>query len=169
MQPDASGKELALMVAIARNGAIGLKGDLPWSGDWPEDRAWFEETTRGHVLIMGKRTFMEAGAPFGLPSIVVSTTLSLPTPPPLGVTVVPTLDEALARAWALDPMPFVIGGVRIFEEAMPRVTRLYLTEIPESPEADVFFHLERQGFTVVEERTTPSGLRFITLQRSLLG
>jgi dihydrofolate reductase len=56
--------ELALMVALARNGAIGLKGDLPRSRH-PEDRAWFKEATRGHVLVMGKRTFQEAGAPFG--------------------------------------------------------------------------------------------------------
>jgi dihydrofolate reductase len=158
--------ELALMVAIARNGAIGLKGDLPWSGAYPEDRAWFKEATRGHVLVMGKRTFQEAGAPFGLPSIVVSTTLALPTPPPADVTVVPTLDAALQRAWAFDPMPFVIGGVRIFEEAMPRVTRMYLTEIPESPVADVFFHPDRRGFAVLEEKTTASGLRFVTLGRA---
>jgi dihydrofolate reductase len=158
--------ELALMVAIARNGAIGLKGDLPWSRAYPEDRAWFKEATRGHVLVMGKRTFQEAGAPFGLPSIVVSTSLLLPTPPPADVTVVPTLDAALERAWSLDPMPFVIGGVRIFEEAMPRVTRMYLTEIPESPVADVFFHPDRRGFAVLEEKTTASGLRFVTLGRA---
>ena len=158
--------ELALMVAIARNGAIGLKGDLPWTRAYPEDRAWFEETTRGHVLVMGKRTFEEAGAPFGLPSLVVSTSLALPSPPPANVTVVPTLEAALQRAWALDPMPFVIGGVRIFEEALPQVTRVYLTEIPESPVADAFFHLDRRGFAVVEERVMASGVRFVTLERA---
>jgi dihydrofolate reductase len=63
-------------------------------------------------------------------------------------------------------MPFVIGGVRIFEEAMPRVTRMYLTEIPESPVADVFFHPDRRGFAVLEEKTTASGLRFVTLGRA---
>lgn len=158
--------ELALMVAIARNGAIGLKGDLPWSRAYPEDRAWFRELTRGHLLVMGKRTFQVAGAPFGLPSIVVSTTLSLPSPPPSDVSVVPTLDTALQRAWALDPMPFVIGGVRIFEEAMPKVTRMYLTEIPESPVADAFFHPDLRGFAVLEEKSTASGLRFVTLGRA---
>ena len=165
----AAGRQLALMVAIARNGAIGLKGDLPWSGDYPEDRAWFEAMTRGHVLVMGKRTYLEAGAPFGLPSIVVSTTLALPLPPGNEVTVVPTLDAALALAWVRDPLPFVIGGMRIFEEALPQVTRIYLTEIPESPAADVHFHLDRRGFTVVEERVMASGLRFLTLERSLVG
>jgi dihydrofolate reductase len=156
---------LALMVAVARNGAIGRKGDLPWAHAYPEDRAWFEETTRGHVLVMGKRTYQEAGPPFGRPSIVVSTSLALPPPLPGQVWVEPTLDAALARAWAMDPLPFVIGGVRIFEEAMPQVTRIYLTEIPESPEADVFFHLPREGFAVVDERVFASGMKFLTLDR----
>lgn len=154
---------LALMVAIARNGAIGLEGDLPWS--YPEDREWFEEMTRGHVLIMGKHTYEEAGPPFGLPSFVVSRTLALPTPPPENVFVVPTLEEALRRAWAMDTLPFVIGGVGIFKAAMPQVTRIYLTEIPESPKADVFFELDRTGFKVVEQKTFPSGLKFVTLER----
>jgi dihydrofolate reductase len=157
------GNQLALMVAVGRNGAIGRKGDLPWN--YPEDRAWFEEMTRGHVVIMGKHTFEEAGPPFGLPSFVVSTSLKLPSPPPENVFVVATLQEALERAWAMDTLPFVIGGVRIFEEAMPQVTRIYLTEIPESPEADVFFHLDRTGFKVVEEKGFPSGLKFVTLER----
>lgn len=156
-------KELALMVAIARNGAIGLEGDLPWS--YPEDRAWFEETTRGHVMIMGRRTFEEAGAPFGRTSIVVSKTLELPNPPPPNVFVVPSLDAAIERAWALDPMPFVIGGVGLFTEALPRVTRMYLTDIPLEPHADTFLKLDRTGFEVVAEKSFPNGLKFETLQR----
>ncbi|MDP2270578.1 MAG: dihydrofolate reductase [Archangium sp.] len=156
--------QLALMVAIARNAAIGKQGDLPW--EYPEDRAWFEEMTRGHVVIMGRRTYEEAGPPFGLTSFVVSTTLALPTPAPARVFVVPTLDEALERAWAIDPLPFVIGGVGIFEAALPQVTRIYLTEIPESPEADVFFHLDRTGFKITAERSFPNGLRFLTLDRT---
>jgi dihydrofolate reductase len=155
--------ELALMVAIARNGAIGKGGDLPWS--YPEDRAHFEQTTRGHVMIMGRRTFEEAGAPFGLPSIVVSRTLTLPTPPPPNVFRADDLDAALTLAWTMDPLPFVIGGVRLFEAAMPRVTRIYLSEIPESPEADTYFHLDRTGFVVTERKTFPDGLAFLTLER----
>ena len=156
--------QLALMVAIARNGAIGNKGDLPW--EYPEDRAWFEAMTRGHVVVMGRRTYEEAGPPFGLTSFVVSSTLVLPAPAPQNVFIVSTLDDALKRAWAIDPLPFVIGGVGLFKAALPQVTRIYLTEIPESPEADVFFHLDRTGFVVTEQRDFPSGLRFVTLERS---
>ena len=49
------------------------------------------------------------------------------------------------------------------------MTRIYLTEIPESPTADVYFHLDPRGFTVVDEKVTAAGLRFTILERSLLG
>lgn len=159
---DRAVKKLALMVAIGRNGAIGRAGGLPW--DHPEDRAHFEEQTRGHVVVMGKRTFDEGGPPFGLRSVVVSSSLALPTAP--GVFRVATVEEGLALAWSMDEMPFVIGGVGIFQAALPRVTRVLLTEIPEAPEADTFLHLDLTGFTVVDERVSTGGLRFLTLERA---
>jgi dihydrofolate reductase len=156
--------ELALMVAIGNNGAIGKNGDLPWN--YPDDRAHFESTTKGHVVIMGKRTFEEAGPPFGLRSIVVSKTLLLPNPKPANVWQVGSLDEALKLAWSMDPRPFVIGGAPLFLEALPKVTHIYLTEVPDAPDADTFFNLDRRGFTVVAEKTFPNGLKFVNLERA---
>lgn len=151
---------LALIVAVGQNGAIGRRGGLPW--DWPEDRAHFEARTAGHSVLMGRRTFDETGEPLpGRRTLVVSSSL---TPRP-GVEVVPSLAEGLRQARRTDPEPFVLGGVRLFEEALPQVTRIYLTEIPESPDADTFFTFSRAPFVVTDERITPSGLRFVTLER----
>ncbi len=153
--------EFSVIAAVARNGAIGLGGRLPW--DYPEDRAHFERTTRGHAVIMGRRTWEERGTPLeGRTSIVISRTFD----PPAGVYRATDLAEALAVARHLDrDEPFVIGGKRPFEEAMPRADRVYLTEIPESPEADTFVTFDRVGLSVVFERTTSSGLRFLVLER----
>ena len=115
-----------------------------------------------HAVIMGRRTYFECGK--ALPervNIVVSRTMSSPE----GVTVVPSLGDALELAYANDPSPFVIGGARLFSEALPLATRVYVTEIPESPDADTFFHFDPRGFHVAEERTTTSGLRFVTYER----
>lgn len=153
-------RPLSLIFAVGRNGAIGRDGGLPWS--YPEDRKHFADMTRGHAVIMGRRTFDEVGQP--LPdrrNIVVSGTFE----PRHGVVVVSSLEEALAVAYSGDPSPFVIGGVRLFTEALPLATHVYVTEVPESPEADTFFHFDRSGFQVVEERTTSSGLRFVTYAR----
>jgi dihydrofolate reductase len=153
-------RPLSLIFAVGRNGAIGRDGGLPWN--YPEDRKHFMNTTRGHAVIMGRRTFYEVGEP--LPdrtNIVVSKTFE----PRSGVTVAPSLGEALDVAYAVDPWPFVIGGVRLFTEALPLATRIYVTEVPESPTADTFFHFDPSGFRIAEERVSSSGLRFVTYAR----
>ena len=147
--------ELNLMVAVADNDVIGRNGQLPW--DHPEDRAFFFAETRGHVVVMGRRTWEEAGAP--LPdrhSIVVSRDIVLPP----GVERAPSLAAALVLAWARDPAPFVIGGSRLFLEAMPRVTRALLTRVPGSPDGDARFHFDEADFDLVSERPGADGLRF---------
>jgi dihydrofolate reductase len=154
---------VSMILALGENGALGRSGKLPW--DYPDDRTHFERTTRGHATIMGRRTWEETGRP--LPdrvNIVVSRTFE----PPAGaesVHVFGSLDDALAYAWTIDPEPFVIGGARLFAEALPRVTRIYLTEIPEAPAADVFFELDRSGFTTVDERVGRGGERYLVLER----
>ncbi len=154
-------RSLSLVLALAENDALGLAGKLPWSA--PEDRAHFEQTTRGHVVIMGRRTWEEEGRPLAdRTNIVVSRAFV----PPAGVHAARSLDEALALAWSLDPEPFVIGGAQLFAEALPRATRIYLTEIPGAPEADVFFHLDRTGFEVTDERAGNGGLRYVVLERA---
>jgi dihydrofolate reductase len=154
-------RRLALIFAIAENGVIGKGGKLPWN--YPEDAAFFLATTRGHAVIMGRRTWEERGV--ALPertNIVVSRSFEAPAGKP-EVRVARSLDAALAIAWAVDDEPFVIGGVRLFEEAMPRATRLYVTEIPGMPEGDTAFVFDRAGFRVERERVSERGLRFVVL------
>ena len=153
-------RELAIIYAVARNGVIGRGGQLPWS--YPEDRARYEDLTRGHAVIMGRRTFEEQGVPLpGRHNVVVSKTFVAPD----GVDVAPDLDAALELAYRVDPSPFVIGGAKLFESAMPRVTRVFVTEIPESPEGDTTFRLDEAPFREISRETTPSGLVFRVLQR----
>jgi dihydrofolate reductase len=155
-------RSLSMILAVARTGALGWRGKLPWS--YPEDREHFEQTTHGHVVIMGRKTWEEEGRALpGRTNVVVSR--SFIAPPGHDVLVARTLDEALETAWANDPETFVIGGAQIFAEALPRVTRIYLTEIPTSPEADVYFTLDRSDFRVVAERHGEHGLKFVTLER----
>jgi dihydrofolate reductase len=140
-------RSLSLIVAIARNGVIGKAGGLPWS--YPEDRRHFEATTRGHAVLMGRRTWEETGSALeGRHNIVVSQRLEVPA----GVHRVSTLREGLEVAWRLDREPFVIGGARLFEEAMPYVTRAFITEIPEAPDGDTVFRFDTRDFRLESER-----------------
>ncbi|MFW5830407.1 MAG: dihydrofolate reductase, partial [Planctomycetota bacterium] len=47
-------RPLSLIVAQARNHVIGHQGEMPWH--YPEDLRFFQRTTRGHCIIMGRGT-----------------------------------------------------------------------------------------------------------------
>lgn len=139
---------LALIVALTRRHEIGRRGALPWH--LPEDLAHFKRTTLGHAIVMGRKTYASIGRP--LPkrhNLVVSGS------PIEGVETFASLEAALARARALDPTPFVIGGARLYAAALPLATDLHLTwvDLPVDG-ADTFFPtLDLDAFELVERRS----------------
>ena len=52
---------LSIIVAIGKNNEIGKKNDLLWN--LPTDMKHFRETTKGHTVIMGQKTFESIGRP----------------------------------------------------------------------------------------------------------
>jgi dihydrofolate reductase len=156
-----SRRPLFAMFALGENDALGRGGKLPWS--YPEDARHFDDTTRGHAVIMGRRTWEERGRPLaGRTNLVVTSAIAALE----GAGVFAKLEGALEAAYAVDETPFVIGGAKLLEAAMPLVTRVYLTRIPESPWADVFFHFDPIPFTVTFSEETATGLLFQTLDRA---
>jgi len=141
---------LTLIAAVSRNGVMGKDGKLPW--DLPEDRAFFRDSTMGHAVIMGRRTWDERGAPLpGRRNIVVSRSGRVSGS---GREVVTTLEDAISRARATDPDPFVLGGAEIFRLALPYATRILLTEIEFDAEGDTFFPpFDRAAWREVERRS----------------
>jgi dihydrofolate reductase len=131
--------EVVLVVAAAENGVIGRDGQLPWR--LPEDLRRFRAMTVGHPVLMGRRTFLSIGRPLpGRHNIVLSRDPAFTAP---GVTVAPTLAEAIAAA-GLDPRSrarrlFVIGGADIYAQTMAIADRIELTRVHASPAGDTFF------------------------------
>lgn len=157
--PDAP-RPLAMILALSKNRALGANGQLPW--EHAEDRAYFKSMTRGHTVIMGRKSFEETNAPLeGCRTIIVSRTMA-PRP---DVQVVPSFDEALALAWTTDPEPFVLGGAAIYAEALPRVTTVHLTELPFEADGDVFYEPDLRGFALVHERLGEDGARYLRYER----
>ncbi len=157
-----SERGLAIVVAIGNGRVIGKDGGLPWK--IPEDLRFFKKTTLGHAVVMGRKTFEEVGKP--LPerrNIVVSSTL----PPREGIEIVRSLDEALELAWQRDPEPRVIGGAGIYEAALSRATKVFITWIDRDVEGDTFFPpFDPSQFRETERRAgeTP-GVTFVTYER----
>ena len=124
---------LALIVAHARNRVIGRDGRLPWS--IPGDLHRFRDLTMGNAVIMGRVTYEEIGHPLpGRLNIVVSRTQRYEGENLLTAS---SLNEAIALAG--DRRAFISGGARLFQEALPLVDVMYVTEIDAEVEGDVFF------------------------------
>jgi dihydrofolate reductase len=124
----------SLIVARARNGAIGKDNGMPWH--LPADLAHFKRTTLGRPVIMGRRTWESIGRALpGRRNIVVSRTPGWRAP---GAEVVGSLDEAWRAAEGADEA-FVIGGAQLYAEALPVADRIYLTDIVGEVDGDAFF------------------------------
>lgn len=125
---------ITLVVARARDGAIGRDNALPWH--LPEDLQHFKATTLGHPIVMGRRTFESIGRPLpGRRTIVVSRDPAWSHP---GCERAASLDEALERCAGL-PEAFVVGGGQLYAEAMARADRLVVTDVEIDVEGDTFF------------------------------
>ena len=127
-------KELWAIVAMGRNGEIGLNGDMPWH--LPEDLRHFKETTMGHPVIMGRTTW-ESLPKRPLPgrlNIVLTRNADYSA---AGAETALSMEDAVKKC---DLTPFVIGGGEVYKMALPLLSRLFVTRIDaDFPEADTYF------------------------------
>ncbi len=153
---------LALILAVARNGVIGKDGALPWH--LSEDLKHFKETTRGHAVIMGRKTFESIGRPLPQRRNIVVTRREGASF--AGCEVAHSLAEAIDVARTYDDCPFIIGGASLYEEALPLATQIHLTTIDREVEGDTRLTVDLSAFEEVETRpgTTP-GVVFRVLRR----
>jgi dihydrofolate reductase len=155
---------LAILVAVAENGAIGRGNALPWH--LPDDLKRFKALTLGHVVLMGRRTHESIGRLLPGRTNVVVATSGIETP---GVIVTNSLQAALALPQVVaDPLPFVIGGARLYTEALPQATHLYITKVPLTVEGDVFFPpIDWSQWAVQSDEPGPEGVRYVAALRRL--
>lgn len=142
---------LSIIAAVSKNLALGLNNRLLYR--LPNDMKHFKNLTTGHTVIMGRRTYesLPKGALPNRRNIVLSR--SLTTLP--GCEVYPSLKEALAHC-VPDEQVFIMGGARVYADALPMADRLCLTEVADTPqEADVFFPPYDGWKEVAREDHTP--------------
>jgi dihydrofolate reductase len=127
---------ISLIAAIGKNNEIGSKNSLLWN--MPRDMKHFRDTTRGHTVIMGQKTFESIGNP--LPNrrnIVVTRNDSFKAE---GVEISKDLDKTLREFRKTNEEVFVIGGAMVYEQAIKSADKLYITHVDSTfPEADTFF------------------------------
>ena len=115
------------IVAVDQNNAIGKGGKLPWH--YSADMKFFRETTTGHAVVMGRKTWMTLGKPLkSRLNIVLSRDPSIE--PQESLLVFSDIDSVLSLNESLTTDLFVIGGAQIYEAFMPRIERWIVTEVP---------------------------------------
>ncbi|MFK7896183.1 MAG: dihydrofolate reductase [Myxococcota bacterium] len=127
---------VSIIVAAARNGVIGLGGDIPWK--LPADQKFFRKQTTGHAIIIGRKTFDSIGRPLpGRRNLVLTRGKAAPV---AGIDFFPSLVEALdwARDEGLEEC-FIAGGEAIYREGLALADRVYLTRVDAEPEGDTYF------------------------------
>ncbi|PWF25100.1 dihydrofolate reductase [Corticimicrobacter populi] len=142
---------ISLIVAHALNRTIGKDNTLPWR--LPGDLAHFKQTTLGHPIIMGRKTWESLGRPLpGRLNIVISRD---PAYSAEGARVASTLPDALALAMPADRV-FVIGGAQVYALALDLADTVCTTEINQDVDGDAYFPvLPPARWAEVERRPQP--------------
>ncbi|WP_034061288.1 dihydrofolate reductase [Lacinutrix jangbogonensis] len=128
-------KNLTMIVAAGENNEIGKDNDLIWH--LRDDLKHFKALTSGHHIIMGRKTFESFPKP--LPNrthVVISRQKNYQIP--AGVLLVNSLEDAIDAA-SSDSQPFIIGGGEIYKQAMPFASKIELTRVHSTFDADTFF------------------------------
>lgn len=128
--------KVSIIAAVSTNGVIGLNDGLPWRQS--TDLKRLKALTLGHHYIQGRKTYDTVGRP--LPGRINVVITRQPDFAAEGIIVVHTLEDALRVAEAAgDPEAFVAGGAQIFEQALHRADKMYLTRIHAELAGDTFF------------------------------
>lgn len=128
---------MKMIVATAKDWGIGKNNDLLFS--IPADMKFFRETTKGAVIIMGRKTlesFPNSVPLKGRVNIVLTTNPDYKTE----AVVVTSKEDAIAEAKKhTDRDVFVIGGDSIYKLFEDVCDTAYVTRVDAVADADTFF------------------------------
>lgn len=164
---------ISAIVAVGLRNEIGGNGDLLWV--LPKDMAHFKNTTWGHHVLMGRKSYEALPAKYrplpGRPNIVLSRDPDLRYD---GCKNVTSIEEGIrfAEMNGEDEL-MIIGGGEIYKLALPFTDRIYLTRVHGIfPEADTHFpELTMSEWQEVSKQSFPSdekhayGFDIIELER----
>ena len=138
---------LSIIVAIAKNYAIGKDNKLLWH--LPEDLKRFKELTTGHTIIMGSRTFDSLGRVLPNRKHVVLTDIQGQTCDSDQVEFIYSMDD-IKKYEEDNEENFVIGGASMYRQLMPYCNKMYVTEIDKEFDGDVYFpEIEKEEWTEI--------------------
>jgi dihydrofolate reductase len=148
------------IAAMSLNRVIGADGKIPWH--LPEDFKWFKQTTSGHVIVMGRKTFESLGRPLPNRTTIVVSRSGANFPGVQTVSDLASLEAAVSGLGARDI--FICGGARLYQEALPHCSDLYLTLVKQVVKGDTFFPPFEDRFELVAELRDCADFRILHYQ-----
>lgn len=144
---------LSHIAAMAQNRVIGKDNGLPWH--LPEDFEFFKQKTKGHILIMGRKTFESLGKPLPKRFHIVISRQKM-TSNLSDVVFVSSFEEAVKHAkkigkdWPEEV--FIIGGGEIYKQTLPYTDRIYLTVIEKNFDGDAHYPEFNEKDFILQDR-----------------
>jgi dihydrofolate reductase len=130
------------IMAMAKNRAIGNKGQLPWEGKHKEDFVWFKEFTMGKILIVGRKTFDDLPPLKGRGIYIMTKNIWKKMMIQSATNSLGLIGRKVDFDFIMDyddKTDFIIaGGKSIYELFMPHITEFYVTHIDKEYEGDTF-------------------------------
>ncbi len=125
-----------IIAAKSNNNVIGKGNDLVWH--MPADLKFFMNKTKGHFVIMGRKTFESLGKPLpGRPTIIITRNKNYHFE---GCWVVDTIEKAFVIAENEgQELVYILGGAQIYEKTINLADKMFITEIQSDFEGDTFF------------------------------
>lgn len=126
---------ISFLWAEDENGLIGKNNELPWR--LPADLKYFKETTMGHPIIMGRKTYESIGKPLpGRTNIILTRDKNFRAKDCL---IFYSKEELLDWVHNYNSEVFVTGGSEIYKLLLNDATKLYVTKIAHTFEGDTYF------------------------------
>ncbi|KAB1188239.1 MULTISPECIES: dihydrofolate reductase [Haloferax] len=159
-----------LVAAVADNGVIGRDGDMPWH--LPEDLAHFKETTMGHPVVMGRKTYesiarhLDGPLPGRHSVVLTSRDLDLPEGAETAASIAEAVaaSEAAAAEMGVETV-YVVGGATVYEQFLDRASGMVLTEIADAFDGDTRFPDWDHDEWSETDRDSRDGFSFVVYER----
>ncbi|AFM05741.1 dihydrofolate reductase [Bernardetia litoralis DSM 6794] len=151
--------KISIITARSKNGVIGSNNSLPWK--MPSDMRFFKQTTIGHHVLVGRKTYQSFNVQLVERPALILTTKSDYQPKYKEDQTINSLEEGIKKAKEQNETElFIIGGGEIYKQALDKnlVTNMYITELDAIIEGDTFFpNFEESEWNVVRNDSFAAG------------
>ena len=150
-------KMFSIIAAIGKNNELGKKGQLVFH--LKDDMKFFRETTTGHKVVMGHKTWNSLGGKLKNRTNIVVARENFAGPD----LILSDLSDFITKNQHTDEEIFIIGGAMLYNEMLRYANNIYLTEIDATDaDADTFFpKFDKKDYkTTVIKKDTENGIDY---------